>query len=338
MTSHMLSNSRTCRAVISALAATALLTGCGTSPEAAPTAQSSDGQFPRTVEHYMGETEISAEPLRIAGLDSSYADAVLLLESELVAYTDYRQPGLPEYLGEDREKFGTTAESIGELNSPSVEKLAALEPDLIVSAAVRHEDLYDQFSAIAPTVFSQTTGPTWKENIRLLAEALGKEDVADEKIREYEERARRIGEAINEKHGDPVVSIVRFAGEPTARLYRSTSFSGIVLEDAGLARPASQLEDPDDPTNIMNSISPENLHLAEADVIVVSTWNPGTDSEADEVREAAAQFINNPLWETLNGRKVDVRDDIWMTPVSIQGAHAILDNLAEMFDVDPQTP
>lgn len=322
------------RAATGLLTTTLVLAGCGSGDEPT-TARDTGGDFPRTVEHYMGDTEVPAQPVRIAALDSSYADAVLLLESELVAYTDYRDPGLPEYLGDARDTYAGSAESVGELSQPSLEKLATLEPDLIVSAAVRHEDLYEQFSAIAPTVFSETTGPTWKDNIRLLAEALGKEDVAEEKIHEYEERARLIGDAINEKHDNPVVSVVRFAGEPTARLYRSTSFSGIVLEDAGLARPESQGEDPEDPTNIMMSISPENLHLADGDVILVSTWTGGSESEQEDVRDAAAQFTESPLWDTLRGRKVDIRDDIWMTPVSIQGAHAILDNLAAIFEVDP---
>ncbi|WP_374116388.1 ABC transporter substrate-binding protein [Hoyosella sp. YIM 151337] len=320
--------------IASALTATLLLAACGDNAEPVSPSLGQDG-FPRTVSHYMGETEIPEQPLRVAGLDGSYADAVLLLESELVAYTNYDDPGLPSYLGDDRDLYASSAEPVGDLSEPNLEKLATVAPDLIVSAAVRHEAFYDQFAAIAPTVFSQTTGPTWKDNIRLLADALGKEELAEQKISAYEERARRIGAAINEKHDNPVISIVRFAGEPTARLYRSTSFSGIVLDDAGLQRPESQGPDPQDPTSIMASISPENLHLAEADVILVSTWLGGSDSENREVRDAAAQFTDSPLWGTLQGRKVDVRDNVWMTPVSLQGAHAILDNLAEIFDVDP---
>ncbi|GGC67326.1 iron-siderophore ABC transporter substrate-binding protein [Hoyosella rhizosphaerae] len=323
------------RVLASAVVAAALLAGCA-SPDVEPTSPTAtQGDFPRTVEHFRGATEIPAQPVRVAALDSSYSDAVLLLESELVAHTDYRQDGLPEYLGADRETFAAEAVSVGELSNPSLERLAAINPDVIISAEVRHGELYDQLSAIAPTVFSETTGPTWKDNIRLLAEALGKEVVADAKLAEYEERAQKIGAEINAKHNNPVVSIIRFAGEPTARLYRTTSFSGIVLEDAGIARPDSQLADPENPTNIMNAISPENLHLAEADLIIVSSYDPGDDKDAESVREAAQPFRASRLWDTLEGRKVDVRDEVWMMPVSVQGAHAILDNLAEIFDVDP---
>jgi iron complex transport system substrate-binding protein len=320
---------------VSGACALSLLVGCGSADSevasgAAPAAGT--GAFPRTISHFRGDTAIEAAPQRIVALDNSYADAVILLESELVGYTDYRQPGLPEYLGEDRETYGAEAVSLGPLANPSLERLAALRPDLIVSANVRHEAIYPQLSEIAPTVFSETTGPTWKDNIRLVAQALGKEDLAEQKISEYEERARAIGADINATAGNPAISIVRFAGEPTARLYRTTSFSGIVLQDAGLARPESQGVDPANPTSIMNPISPEQIGLADADVIFVTTYDDPANAEAG--RESAEPFVTNPLWGRLHGRKVEVADSIWMTPVSIQGAHKILDDLADAFGVD----
>ena len=100
----------------------------------------------------------------------------------------------------------------------------ALKPDLIVSAKVRHEALYDKLSKIAPTVFSETTGAIWKDNVRLVGQALGKEELAETRIKEYEERAGRIGTAIKEKEGKlPTISVVRFAGErrPSACTWRT---------------------------------------------------------------------------------------------------------------------
>ncbi len=95
----------------------------------------------------------------------------------------------------------------------SIEQIAALQPDLILSAEVRNGKDYEALSAIAPpTVFSQSTGPTWKDNIRLAARALGKEDLAEQKIADYEARAKAIGDEINATADNPTVSVVRFAG------------------------------------------------------------------------------------------------------------------------------
>ncbi len=245
-------------AVALAAAATFSITSCSSSDDsdAASSTTSSTGQFPRTVDHFRGSTEIPAAPQRIVALDNSFTDAVLLLEAPLVGYVDYREPGLPDYLGSSRDEFAAEAESVGKVSNASLEQIAALQPDLIISAEVRDAKNYEQLSAIAPTIFTETTGPTWKDNIRLVGTALGKEELTEQKIGAYEERAAAVGAEINDTASNPVISVVRFAGEPTARLYRTTSFSGIVLSDAGLARPQSQGPDPADPDNIMQAISP----------------------------------------------------------------------------------
>ncbi|MGA4692816.1 MULTISPECIES: ABC transporter substrate-binding protein [Rhodococcus] len=329
-------SSRPARFTAALLTAGLLVAGCSSADtsDASSTDPASDSAagFPRTVEHFRGSTTIENEPTRIVALDTSYSDAVLLLEAPLVGYVDYRTDEFPDYLGDSRQ-YATDAVSVGKTADVSLEQVAALEPDLILSAEVRDGENYEELSAIAPTVFSQSTGPTWKDNIRLVAQAIGKEDLAEQKISEYEERAAAIGADINAKAGNPTISIVRFAGEPTARLYRTTSFSGIVLEDAGLARPASQGPDPSDPSSIMNAISPELITEAEADVVFVTTYDLG-DGKA---QAAAEPFVTNPLWENLQGRKVEVDDSVWMMPVSIQGAHRILDDLADTFGVDRHT-
>ena len=319
-------------AVALAAAATFSITSCSSSDDsdAASGTTTSTGQFPRTVDHFRGSTEIPAAPQRIVALDNSFTDAVLLLEAPLVGYVDYREPGLPDYLGASRDEFAAEAESVGKVSTASLEQIAALQPDLIISAEVRDGKNYEQLSAIAPTIFTETTGPTWKDNIRLVGKALGKEELAEQKIGAYEERAAAVGAEINDTASNPVISVVRFAGEPTARLYRTTSFSGIVLSDAGLARPQSQGPDPADPDNIMQAISPELISEAEGDAIFVSTWQDPAGKSA----EAAKPFLESPLWQTLKGRKIDVDDARWMSPVSIQGAHLILDDLSDTFGVD----
>ncbi|MFI7635779.1 ABC transporter substrate-binding protein [Nonomuraea sp. NPDC049400] len=301
------------------------LAACGTSAgesEAAPSAF-------RTVKHAMGETAIPAQPKRVVALDQSFVDAVLTLETPVVGYTTYRSldDKLPAYLGTVAEQYGKEATPVGTLEQPSLEKIIALKPDLIVSAKVRHEALYDKLSKIAPTVFSETTGAIWKENVRLMGQALGKEQLADTRIKEYEGRAAKIGEAIKAKDGElPTISVVRFAGEPTVRLYVEKSYSGLVLKDVGFPRPEGQ---PTKQDAIAVDVSQERISDLDADHIFVSTFK---DPAAEGPKE---KFLSNPLWGKLKGDKHDVDDLTWMTAVGIQGAHAILDDVAKLFSVDP---
>ncbi|WP_327089912.1 iron-siderophore ABC transporter substrate-binding protein [Nonomuraea sp. NBC_01738] len=282
----------------------------------------------RVVKHAMGETKIPAQPKRVVALDQSFVDAVLTLETPVVGYTTYRsiEQKLPDYLGTVAAEYGKEATSVGTLEQPSLEKVMALKPDLIVSAKVRHKDLYDKLSKIAPTVFSETTGAIWKDNVRLMGQALGKETLADTKIKAYEDRAAKLGAAIKEKDGKlPTVTVARFAGEPEVRLYTENSYSGVVLKDVGFPRPEKQ---PVDPKSIMVPISQERILELDADQIFVSTY---ADPSAEEPKKA---FLANPLWAKLKGTKHDVADLTWMSAVGIQGAHAMLDDLATFFSVD----
>ncbi|MEU6645355.1 iron-siderophore ABC transporter substrate-binding protein [Saccharomonospora sp. NPDC046836] len=320
-------------AVAAGVAVCFALTACSPSnEEPAETGAGSGTQsgFPRAIAHAMGETTIESPPQTVAALDSSYVDAALALETEVVAYTKYPSyDALPDYLGGDAQ-YGEDARIIGALASPDIEQLYDIAPDLIVSAKIRHENIYTELSNVAPTVFSETTGATWKDNIRLLGEALGKEALAEQKIGTYEERARKIGEAIEEKLGrTPTYSLVRFIeGEATVRLYSAESFPGIVLADVGLARPEGQ---PNAQGKIATDLSQENIGELDADHIYVSTYADDTQDAADP----RAQFQSNPLWGRLTGQIANVNDDTWYTSVSLQGAHAMLDDIADEFGVDP---
>ncbi|MFC5830171.1 ABC transporter substrate-binding protein [Nonomuraea insulae] len=286
----------------------------------------------RTVKHAMGETVIPAQPKRVVALDQSFVDAVLTLETPVVGYTTYRSidTKLPDYLGAVAQQYGKEATPVGTLEQPSLEKVMALKPDLIVSAKVRHEALYDKLSKIAPTVFSETTGAIWKDNLRLMGQALGKEDLAETKIKEFEGRARTIGTAIKEKDGElPTISIVRFAGEPTTRLYVENSYSGVVMKDVGFPRPEGQ---PTDEKAIAVDVSQERIADLDADHIFVATY---PDPSSDGPKE---KFVGNPLWDKLKGDKHEVSDLTWMSAVGIQGAHAMLDDVAKLFGVDPAKP
>lgn len=204
------------------LAATTVLAACGGGPDeasdpttttaaAGETAAAAD--FPRTVDHAMGRTEIPARPERVVVLDTGELDSAIALG--VVPVGAVRAPveeGFLEYLSTDT----AATELVGTIDDVNLEAVAALRPDLILSSALRHEDLYDELSAIAPTVFTETVGDVWKENLALHAEALGLEDEADELVAAYDERTADIAARLAEARGElPTVSVVRFLPEQT---------------------------------------------------------------------------------------------------------------------------
>lgn len=287
----------------------------------------------RVIEHAMGETEIESDPQTVVALDTTYLDSAVALEAEVIGRTDYEDGGdLRDYLGEEGRDHAGDAEVVGSLEEPDLAAVAELDPDLILSAKVRHEDVYDQLSSIAPTVFSETTGATWKENHLLAGEALGRVDQAQEQIDAYEERAAQLGEDIVEANGGqaPSMTLARFAGEPTVRLYAPDSFPGIIQSDVGLPVPEdAPAADEDD--DIAVDLGQEEILDLDADHIAVSTWEDGSGDSQDQAQE----FTGNPLWEQLQGEQHEVDDDIWVSSVSLPGAEAVLDDMAAIFGVEP---
>ncbi|MEL6894005.1 MAG: iron-siderophore ABC transporter substrate-binding protein, partial [Actinomycetota bacterium] len=247
------------------------------------------GAFPRVVTDALGEVEITEAPQRVVALDRSLVDAALALGLEVVGYTTFMDPNgaLPDYFGEAVDDFAADAEWVGDLSAPNLEAIALLDPDLILTSAVRHESIAPELSAIAPTVMSESAGGGWKDIVRLTGEASGREAAAAAALSSYEARAAELGDEIRQLAGDPTISIVRFVD--VIRLYQPISFSGTVLEDAGLSRPESQQRTDD----FITIISPEELDQADGDVLIYTVF----DNEA--VADGVADLQASPLWDTL---------------------------------------
>ena len=305
----------------------------GTSGSSDPAATSQ--AFPVTVEHHRGSTEIPEAPQRIVALDNAFLDYAVDLGGTVVGVSDIGADLVPGYLDADQAARAADVESVGNIAEPQLEKIAALEPDLILSSEVRHGEYYDRLAEIAPTVFSEDTGDTWQENYLLTGEALGKKEQAQERLDALHDRAGRIGDRIREKTGAdlPDTSIVRIRDANTIRLYGEDTFSGSVLAMVGLPRPANQESGYPGQDYGMYVVSQENLDQAEADLLLVAVPEEGSE-KAGEWAEISDAVLGSSTWTSFDGRKVDVDEGTWMTSVSPLGADHILSDVAEIFDVD----
>ncbi|MEU1387022.1 MULTISPECIES: iron-siderophore ABC transporter substrate-binding protein [unclassified Nonomuraea] len=285
------------------------LAACGTSTgteDAGPT---------RTVEHAMGETKVPMTPKRVVVLDTDKLDTMVSLGLAPVGAAQAGENQTwPEYLGSAL----SATKPVGTLQQPNIEAIMALKPDLILGSKFRQAAFYDKLSKIAPTVFTEKVGITWKENFLLDAEALGKKEQASGLLSAYEQRAKALGG----KFSKLSVSIVRFM--PTEiRMYGPESFSGIVVGDAGVQRPEAQrLADQDDKR--FGKLSQENIAKADGDAVFYSAYG-------EAAAKSQATVTGGPLWKNLAAVKAghahDVDDEIWMTGIGVTAAGKILDDL-----------
>ncbi|MGO2863264.1 MAG: ABC transporter substrate-binding protein [Brevibacterium sp.] len=272
------------------------------------------GAFPRTVTHANGEAEIEEKPERVVVLDTGELDDVLSLGITPVGMvtTEGANP-VPSYL-EDRVEG---VDTVGTINELDLEKIASLEPDLILGSQLRADKLYDELDAIAPTVFSIRPGFPWKENFLLVGEALGMEEETTSRLEDYASTAAELKDSVD---GDPTISLVRFMPDKL-RLYANQSLIGVILGDAGLARPENQ-----DVDELAVEISPENLDQADGDFIFYTSYGDPQATGEDKA-------LTGSQWKGLDavkdGKAIRVEDDVWFLGLGPIGAEQILADLGD---------
>lgn len=269
----------------------------------------------RPVQHAMGTTEVPMDPQRVVVLDTGELDSVLALGVKPVgAVRADEATGPQSYLAQQAQGIA----EVGTIQAPNLEAIAALKPDLILSNSVRHKDIYEQLNGIAPTVFAESVGKTWKENLRLAGTALNRSPQAESVLAEYEKKA----DAVGSRFRDPAsieVSMVRFMANGV-RLYGEGSFIGTILRDAGFARPQIARTD-----KTFVQVSPEQLSSADGDLLFYAGY--GQDGADQQAKLAAG-----PLWQRLgavtSGNAHPVSDDLWYLGIGPLAADRVLDELA----------
>lgn len=299
-------------ALMVAVLATVLAACGGSSPEG----QGADGGG-YTVEHALGETRIDARPERVVVIDSPHLDALVALGVTPVGATESGAgEGLPGYLGDavaDTEVVGLTAE-------PDIDAIANLAPDLIIGSKVRHEAIYDELSAIAPTVFSENSGTDWQEQARTTAAALDRSPDMERLLDDLARRAAAVGTTVGAQ--GKTASVVRFRPD-NFRLYGPDSFSGSILAQVGF-----ELGDHDWNEYSMVELSPERYDEIDGDVIFFA--NPGGDPKATTMATVTGLWAGLPA--VAEGRAHEVEDETWMVGIGVVGATTMLDQLEKLLD------
>lgn len=279
--------------------------------------------FARDVTHAMGVTDVPEAPLRIVALtNEATEDLVALGLIPVGAARSANSDPWYDYL--DASLAATIV--IGEEVAPDLEAIAALQPDLILGNKRRHEKIYGQLSAIAPTVFAESIQGTWKDNLTLYADAVGKSAESAVLLGGYQDRLAQIRAGLGERIKDEI-SVVRFlAGQSYA--YFPASFSGSVLADIGFARPAAQRGE-----GLAEPITKERIGELAADRILHFTYETGDGLAVSE----GQSWMAEPLWQNLEaaqtGRVHAVSDAVWATAGGLLAAQMALDDIEAIYDL-----
>ncbi|WP_222427284.1 ABC transporter substrate-binding protein [Hyella patelloides] len=273
----------------------------------------------RRIKHAMGITTVEGTPNRVVVLTNEATDHILALGVKPIGAVQswWGEPYF-EYI--NLELQGVPV--VGEELQPSLEKIAALKPDLIVGSKLRHQNIYAQLSQIAPTVYSETLGADWKDNFALYAQALNREEKAQQVMNQWNQRVAdfqsKMGDKLNRE-----VSLVRFL-PGQARIYYQDNFAGKILQEVGLQRPNSQRQD-----KFAEPITLESIAEIDGDIIFYMTFDP----QDNRSTKMADKWLEHPLWNSLKASKdnqvYQVNDIYWNTGAGIKAANKMLDDLYE---------
>ncbi|KMY52423.1 ABC transporter substrate-binding protein [Peribacillus loiseleuriae] len=283
-----------------------------------------------TIEHAMGSTTLDQTPKKVVVLSNEGTEALLALGVTPVGAVQ-SWTGDPWYDHIKDKMQGVSV--VGTESEVNLEKIASLKPDLIIGTKMRQEAVYDQLSAIAPTVFSETLRGDWKENFSLYAKALNLEEKGKVVLSQFDAHVddvkQKLGDQVNQE-----VSVVRFmAGK--SRIYYTDSFSGVIFNQLGFkrAQPQAELFAADNKLgNLAIEVGKEVIPKMDGDVLFYFTYTPKGDQAA---LDTAKEWTNDPLWKNLNAVKTgnvhEVSDAVWNTAGGVLAANLMLDDIADIF-------
>ncbi|WP_078555026.1 ABC transporter substrate-binding protein [Bacillus alkalicellulosilyticus] len=313
-----------------------IATGCGSTDSNAPVEETPEetqeeqqeevsNNDSREIVHAMGTTVVEGTPQRIVTLYQGATDAAVAFGVTPVgAVQSWVEQPFYEYLRDDLE--GTV--DLGEENQPNLEEIAKLKPDLIIASQMRHEEIYDQLTAIAPTVTHETVF-VFEETVELMGKAMNKEEEANQLLADWDARVADFQTKAQETLGDewPLnVSILNFRADH-ARIY-FTGFAGSILADLGFTRPENQQSEE------WGIILEDKEAITEMNADIFYIFN----EDDPAVEQTFEEWKAHPLWATLdavNNDQVYMVDAVtWNMAGGIIAANLMLDDVYDRLGLE----
>ena len=195
--------------------------------------------WPRQIQDSRGTHTLEQMPQRIVSTSVTLTGSLLAIDAPVIA-SGATSPG--NRVADDQgflKQWGEVAKQrnvqrlyIGEANAEAV---AAQMPDLILISATGGDSaitLYDQLSAIAPTLIINYDDKSWQELLKQLGTITGQEKQAAERIAAFDKQLAQVKQQMT-LPPQPVNAIVYTAAAHSANLWTAESAQGQLLHQLG---------------------------------------------------------------------------------------------------------
>jgi len=276
-----------------------------------------------TIRHELGETEIPKNPQRIVAVTgTAELEALLTLGVKPAAASgDDGDNGTTVWPGHV-EALLDGVEQLPSRRNVNLELVLAAQPDLIIGSVSWIGEIYDDLSAIAPTI-ALDFGREWQAIVRDVAILVNQVDRGESVIADYDARVDALVEQYRPAvEGMTYTQIKSFISEGQIQLYTQTNVRSI-LDRLGMVQPDEQIQAA---AETEGAISLERIDLFDTDVIFIFHY-PGS-VEQGEIDALKA----NPLFANFDavqqGRVFEVISSWWYLQGAI-GSQVLLDDLEQ---------
>lgn len=195
-----------------------------------------------TIEHSAGTTVLDKPAEKVVALEWIYGENMLALGVQPVGMTDIEGYGI--WMNSGDIKLDESVADLGVRGSANLEDIAALKPDLIVTADYYEYD-YELLNAIAPTIvltpYPGENYPTGEydhmiRSIEIMGKVLGLDDKAAQVIDSLEQAYADANEKLKNTDVDfDYIELIDFSTADTVSmyLYTDTSIHTTILEKIG---------------------------------------------------------------------------------------------------------
>jgi iron complex transport system substrate-binding protein len=245
-----------------------------------------------TIKHALGSTTITSQPQRVVTIGWSDQDPALALGVRPVGTTEWfnEQPGAI-FPWARAAAGGATPEIVATAGEINFEKVAAVQPDLILALYEGlDQDKYDTLSKIAPTVAHSPDfdpfGATWQDMTLTTGRALGREQQAKDLIADVEGRFAKL-RAEHPKWAEQTMLVMATVDEGTYQVFSPQDPKARFFADLGFKTAPPWISDRVE--NNLATVSAEEASLLDVDRLV---WTSDPDT--------LNQLRDDPIYNRLN--------------------------------------
>lgn len=290
------------RLVSLAIIGLVMLGACGTSKTSDTTTNtSSEKQEVVKVTDSNGKAlELALHPKKVVVFDMGALDTIREFgKSDVVVGAPLKT--LPSYLSSYKN-----VESAGGIKEPDMEKINAMQPDLIIISG-RQQDMQKELEKIAPTLYlavdSKKAWESTMTNIETLGTVFDKEDVAKEKVDALNKQREALEKTAKESGKKGLMSLVN---EGSLSVFGPESRFGIVYEGFGVLPADETIK----PSPHGQEVSYEYVLEKNPDILFVvdRTKAIGGDTSKNNVAENA---LVKETTAGKEGKVISLTPDVW---------------------------